>query len=265
MIDRAPFNSRLHTPLFLLSAAMIGGSLTPRMSEATKVSKVWWKNAAVRVGAVLIVSGIVLNEWLIASLFGSDGTIHSIPLRLGIWVVDVLLVGSGILAISSHSTYRYTLTGLSTLVLLLSAFPWITLNQLRPLISTVYAPSIFDRIRIEQMFANNIGLIVPYTSLISVLNERTSCHEIGLKIKVGAFEYPLWQIARQKGVALVFRHVLVNNESVKAEIGVLRELPCAVVIIGDDQQKDVYLPELANMDAIWSQSMIRVFVRTSSG
>ncbi len=259
----APFNSRLHTPLFLLAAPMVGWLLAPRQFESLNVSIVYWKNVAVLVGASLIAGGLVLNEWVIGSLFGAGGAIHSGPLRVGIWVVDVLAILSGILAIVWSSLYLRIVTGLVVLVLTLGAVPWITLNQLRPLISTAYAPSIFDRSRIEQMFANRSGLIIPYTKLISMLAQLTSCHEIGLKIQVGAFEYPLWQIARYAGADLVFRHVGVMNKSARLENGTPRESPCPVVDIGGEQQGDPDLSGLGNMREVWSVAPIRLLVRLS--
>ena len=42
-------------------------------------------------------------------------------------------------------------------ILTLTALPWVARNHIRPLISTQDAPSIFERSRIEQMFANKTG------------------------------------------------------------------------------------------------------------
>lgn len=259
----APFNSRLHTPLFLLAAPMVGWLLAPRQFESLNVSIVYWKNVAVLVGASLIAGGLVLNEWVIASLFGAGGAIHSGSLRVGIWVVDVLAILSGILAIVWSSLYLRIVTGLVVLVLTLGAVPWITLNQLRPLISTTYAPSIFDRTRIEQMFANRGGLIIPYTALVARLVQQPSCREIGLKLQVGDFEYPLWQMARSAGVDHVFRHVGVTNKSAQIGNGIPRESPCPIVIIGGEEQGDPDVPGRGDMREVWSAPPIRLLVRLS--
>ena len=258
----APFNSRLHTPLFLLSAAIVGWVLAPRQLEVSNVKRVWEKNVAVLVGIGLTASGIILNEWVVARLFSPGGTIHSGPLRLGIWVLDVAAIVSGILALVWKGLYLRIVTGFVILLLLLGAFPWIALNQLRPLISTEYAPSIFDRTRIDLMFANKNTLSVPYTALVSMLGQRTSCREIGLKLGIEDFEYPLWQIARSAGVDVVFRHVGVTNKSAGIEYGTPRKSPCAVVVIGDEKQGDSDLSGLGNMHAAWSLASIRLLVPT---
>ncbi|MCS6290222.1 MAG: hypothetical protein H8K10_14805 [Nitrospira sp.] len=85
------------------------------------------------------------------------------------------------------------------------------------------------------MFANNSGLIIPYTEVIAVLAQLTSCRDIGLKIRVGAFEYPLWQIARHSGMNVVFRHAAIDNEFVKTVGNAAQEPPCALIVLGDER------------------------------
>ena len=146
-------------------------------------------------------------------------------------------------------------------ILTLTALPWVALNQLRPLISTQDAPSIFERSRIEQMFANKTREIIPYTELVSVLAQRVPCREIGLKIQLGAFEYPLWQIARHAGVDLTFRHVNITNESAKLASQSTDTLPCAIVVISLDEKWDPDLSSFENMHIIWSRPPIRLLAR----
>ena len=146
-------------------------------------------------------------------------------------------------------------------ILTLTALPWIALNQTRPLISTRDSPSIFDRSRIEQMFANRPGNFIPYTELVSVLAQLASCREIGLKIQVGAYEYPLWQIARHAGVDLTFRHVGITNESAKLSASTMDTVPCATVVIGPDDKWHSDLSSFENMHMIWSRPPIRLLVR----
>lgn len=256
----APWNSRLHTPLFFLAAVLVGWMLAPSQLEVLGMNRVRWKRAAVLSGIGLIASGVIVNEWVIARLFSPGGTIHSVPLRLGIWGVDGLMVGAGLLVIMWPRQYLRTLTALLVSFLAVTALPWVALNQLRPLISTKYAPSIFDRSRIEQMFANNSGLIIPYTELISVLAQVTSCREIGLKIQVGAFEYPLWQIARHSGMNVAFRHVAIGNESAKTVGSVAQEPPCALIVVGDERSWDSDLSGLGHMPTVWSRAGIRLLV-----
>ena len=194
------FNSRLHTPLFVLAAAVVAWVLAAFPLNVPNRNEMRGRRAVLRGG--LIVS-----------------------------------------------------------VLTLAALPWVALNQLRPLISTQGAPSIFDRSRIEQMFANKTNDIIPYTELVSLLAQHVTCHEIGLKIQVGAFEYPLWQIARHAGADLTFRHVGVTNESVKIESRSTDSFPCAVAVISLKEKWDPDLSSFENMHMVWAQPPIRLLVR----
>lgn len=110
------------------------------------------------------------------------------------------------------------------------------------------------------MFANNSGLIIPYTELISVLARFRSCREIGLKIQTGVFEYPLWQIARHSGMNVVFRHVAIDNESAKTAGSSTSEPPCALIVIGDERSWDPDLSGLGRMPTVWSRAGIRLLV-----
>ena len=49
-------------------------------------------------GILFIVAGIACNEWILASLFSSDGTIAPSH-RIIIWTVDLLLMSTGVTAI----------------------------------------------------------------------------------------------------------------------------------------------------------------------
>ena len=112
----------------------------------------------------------------------------------------------------------------------------------------------------EQMFANRSGLFASYIELVSVLGRYAPCREIGLKIQVGAFEYPLWQLARHSGMDLAFRHVAIDNESAKIVSSSMRESPCALVVIGDEKSWDPDLTGLGGMQLSWSRLGIRLFV-----
>ena len=167
---------------------------------------------------LLLMSGLLFCVFLEWSIFNSR--LHTPLFLLAAAVVACFLVPSQLVyrtAMRWRTDERRLRAGLMVSILTLAALPWVALNQLRPLISTQGAPSIFDRSRIEQMFANKTNDIIPYTELVSVLAQRVTCPEIGLKIQVGAFEYPLWQIARHAGADLKFRHVGVTNESVKID------------------------------------------------
>ncbi len=57
------------------------------------------------IGLIFIVTGILLNEWVLAALFSSDGII-AIPHRIVIWIFDLFLISLGLICIK----YRTTLT-----------------------------------------------------------------------------------------------------------------------------------------------------------
>jgi Dolichyl-phosphate-mannose-protein mannosyltransferase len=194
------FNSRLHTPLFLLAAAAVACVFVPTQLDVPNRNEMRDRRA--------------------------------------------VLLG-----------------GLMVSILTLTALPWVALNQLRPLISTQDAPSIFDRSRIEQMFANKTSDIIPYTELVSLLAQRVTCREIGLKIQLGAFEYPLWQIARHAGADLTFRHVNITNESAKLGSHSADTLPCAIAVISLDEKGDPDLSSFENMHIVWSRPPIRLLAR----
>lgn len=260
----APWNSRLHTPLFFLAAVLVGGMLAPSQFEVPNTNRVRWQQASAVTGMSLVAGGVCMNEWVMAWLFAPHGIIHSQPLQLGIWFLDLSAIGCGILMICGPRWYLRTVAVLVVLIFTLGALPWVALNQLRPLISTKYAPSVFDRSRTEQMFANRSGLFGPYSELVSVLGRYAHCREIGLKIEVGAFEYPLWQLARHAAADLVFHHVAIDNKSAQIASRSLRESPCAVVVVGDDMLWAPDLSSLGKMHMIWSRSPIRLLVPTAA-
>ena len=187
-----------------------------------------------------------------------NGRLHTPLFLMAAAVVACVLVPS---QLTWSRRYLVTVKGLMVAILTLTALPWVALNQLRPLISTQDAPSIFERSRIEQMFANKTREIIPYTELVSVLAQRVPCREIGLKIQLGAFEYPLWQIARHAGVDLTFRHVNITNESAKLASHSADTLPCAIAVISLDEKWDPDLSSFENMHIIWSRPPIRLLAR----
>jgi 4-amino-4-deoxy-L-arabinose transferase-like glycosyltransferase len=261
-----PFNNRVHTPLFLLAAAAVGCVLTPLPAGCAERDRGPEKKRALFIGLSLIASGLIMNEWMIAWLFNPSGAMHSQPLRVGIGAIDILLVGYGCLMIVWHRQHQCMLAALMVAILMVAAVPWVVLNKLRPLISTEYAPSIFDRSRIEQMFANNKKAVLPYTELVSMLTQLVSCREIGLKIQIGAFEYPLWQIARHAGADLTFYHVGITNESakiksVKTTNRSTEPIPCAITVIGYEEQWNPDLSGFETMHPVWARPPIRLLVR----
>ena len=61
------------------------------------------------VGFALIVCGLVLNEWTIAGVASPDGKIELTPVRVGIWLVDALLIFIGMLVIKYPNFGKYVL------------------------------------------------------------------------------------------------------------------------------------------------------------
>ncbi len=63
----------------------------------------------VAIGSAIIVSGLLLNEWTIASIASPDGKIELMPVRVGIWVVEALLISIGTLVIKYPACRKYVL------------------------------------------------------------------------------------------------------------------------------------------------------------
>ncbi len=63
------------------------------------------EKAAVAAGGVLVISGLLFNEWLLAMLFSPDGDLRLLS-RIIIWVFDILAVAAGLSLIYFGRTHQ---------------------------------------------------------------------------------------------------------------------------------------------------------------
>lgn len=119
--------------------------------------------------------------------------------------------------------------------LLVSALPWLLLNQSRPLLALnllpkslqaresmcgpkfrrVYATSVLVKSKSAQMFTDRPDLQSHYEAAAAFLKSQGCC-EIGLHIGGDDWEYPFWDLLKRDETRVVhIEHVLVNDSSMR--------------------------------------------------
>lgn len=58
------------------------------------------------IGLILVLCGVLGNEWTLSRIVSSDGRIESASLRIIIWLINVGLIGSGLLLIRFRRKIR---------------------------------------------------------------------------------------------------------------------------------------------------------------
>jgi hypothetical protein len=127
-----------------------------------------------------------------------------------------------------------------TIMLAISALPWVTLNRYRPMIGS---NNIFQVARSEQYFARQPSLSQPYREAANFLKAK-SCAKIGLELN-DPYEYPLWaSLQAAKITPLQIQHVNVKDFSsalsLKAEFNTF--MPCAIFHLAGQDQQDETIP-----------------------
>ncbi len=111
-------------------------------------------------------------------------------------------------------------------ILLISAMPWVFMNQSRPLLGK---RSIFIIPRIEQYFANRPSLKDPYLEKCGYLRS-IGCYSIGIHTGPDTWEYPLWIIMRQNHAGNVrIEHIYVKNDSNQYVSNLTSFVPRAII------------------------------------
>src|SRR3990172_6941777 len=88
------------------------------MKDGTKIKE----TILLIAGILLISAGMACNEWILASLYSSDGII-AVSHRIIIWVVDISLIGTGFILL----IYRRSLKIHNLLLFVFSVFFCLTL------------------------------------------------------------------------------------------------------------------------------------------
>jgi hypothetical protein len=203
------WNARLHLAWFVLGAPLVGLVWTQRLSPV-----VWrW------LGAGLLILGMhaVLNlgegspRRLAGLLVG--------PALAGVMVWfgwNRLLQGGFVRRLGRRLTTaggvaaNYAWMGIGA-ALLVSALPWITSNEIRPLLGE---QSVLVVPRITQYFLNLPELEAPYRWAASRVRQE-GCSQVGLVLQAGAWDYPMWVVLRDQLPQVAIKNVDVPNVSAR--------------------------------------------------
>jgi Dolichyl-phosphate-mannose-protein mannosyltransferase len=121
--------------------------------------------------------------------------------------------------------FPFCTAAIITALMVMSLFPLLR-NAMRPVVT-----SSFTRPRSELYFVARPELRSCFAAAIEVLS-RTSRHNVGLEFPEDQWEYPLWALARSKGLKIRFEHWDVGNATKSTTIahGVV---PDATIFIHD--------------------------------
>lgn len=164
------------------------------------------------------------------------------------------------------------LVNVLAVVLLITALPWVFLNESRPLIAnsnfmkTGAIENIFNTSRTDLYFLGRKDMEVPITSAVEFI-KSSHCSNIGITFdKLDIYEYPIWALL-QSEVDRPYRiqHIGVNNPSVaKQQDDPFKGFnPC---IIFDDGSN--FLEKNPSWRSQYTEALVklpvRVFVKTGS-
>ena len=110
--------------------------------------------------------------------------------QLPFFVLWSAVLGSGATALG-----RPRISGIAGVFLLLSAIPYVLLNNTRPVVGLPPWPTAIRSILVaspeEVLFATNRGLRDDYEAVTEAIS-RSDCRRVGLRIESNVFEYPFW-------------------------------------------------------------------------
>jgi 4-amino-4-deoxy-L-arabinose transferase-like glycosyltransferase len=141
---------------------------------------------------VPLIYGLVCTSTflLLPVVIGHADSIWGIRYQLPFFVLCAPLIA---LAFSSEG--QKWLSAVLTASLIISALPWLLLNNTRPVIGIVPWPTKIESVFIadqgEILMANNPALRDDY-SLVSDAIRKAECEEVGLIVDQSFLEYPLW-------------------------------------------------------------------------
>ncbi|MBF0516178.1 MAG: glycosyltransferase family 39 protein [Nitrospirae bacterium] len=132
------------------------------------------------------------------------------------------------IAVVLNSVNNSRVINAAILIVLLSALPWVFLNDRRALIGK---DNIFTTDRISQYFISRPEVRAPYTGAADLILSK-GCTNIGLSLpNDDTWEYPLWVLLNRQGAKVRIEHVNVNNASARysATYPFNNFIPCAVI------------------------------------
>ena len=124
-----------------------------------------------------------------------------------------------------------------TILIFASSLPWLLFNASRPLITVESKkwPGIFSTPRESLYFVTRPYLQDSYLKAVEQLSQL-NCKTVGLILNGDDWEYPIWQLSKERGLDIDFHHVLVKNPSISNENG-QNQLPvCALLNLSDGDQ-----------------------------
>lgn len=237
LLKWAPFNTRLHTPLFVLGAVLIGLSVCSleAMLWATDQYTAQLAAAAVAVFAIILIAGLI-------SVVGVQLLAESVVAKMGFFLLEAII---GMLSVTLVVRNRRNkeLLGVTIVCLMtLGSFPWLLCSETRPVFSLKYQDSIFYTDRIHGYFAERHVLAQPYIAIVQELDATPDCTTVGFKGQTGAWEYPFWALSSAAGIPREFVHVGVSNASSKQLRGPQRDGLCAIVAIEQPEWRPAATP-----------------------
>lgn len=149
-------------------------------------------------------------------------------------------------------------TNLLATFLLVSALPWMVLNQSRPLLGN---NSIFKYDRVRAYFVNRPDLEVPYLHAARFVKTQ-GCEQVGLVLGSDDYEYPLWVLLNKDGNDRHVTHVRVENVSAvkQGESQQKASSVCAVISLAQETG-DVIAIEQDVYTRAWSAATVSVYAK----
>jgi dolichyl-phosphate-mannose-protein mannosyltransferase len=238
LLKWAPYNTRLHTPLFMLGAAFIGVFACSFEAGFRAAGQYRVQLAAVGLAmfAVLLISGL-------SAVVGVQTLSESAVVRTGFFLVDAIAVMACLTLIVMNRGSKELLFVTLACLLTLGSLPWLLCNETRPLFSLKYQASVFHNNRIQGYFAERHALAVPYISIVRWLDKVPGCSVVGIKSYIDGWEYPLWALSTDERVARRFVHTGVSNASARETRRSLGEGQCAIIAIEQPEWQPEAIPD----------------------
>ncbi|MBF0457176.1 MAG: glycosyltransferase family 39 protein [Nitrospirae bacterium] len=148
--------------------------------------------------------------------------------------LPLFVLSTPFIAVILNSAKNQKVISAAIVLVLLSALPWVLLNERRPIIGK---DSIFVTDRMSQLFISRPELKRPYTGAAAIIQSK-GCTNIGLSLPDDdAWEHPFWVLLNRHETKVRTEHVNVKNESaVYSETYPFNNfVPCAVISLRPEE------------------------------
>lgn len=158
-------------------------------------------------------SGKLLSGYFLALAAGF--LLFCLMLKWQLWITRLQLPGfvlaAPLIAVALPGVDRARITAAFTLLLCITAVPWLFYNASRPLLG---AWSIIGSERDALYFANNPELLPYYDQAATMVVNNPYCMQLAVYGDCDAYEYPLWALIRSRKTHLPrIEHVQIQNIS----------------------------------------------------